>query len=66
MTTARVLVSRIVLTSILSSIEGKFGDHHSILQRLGRELFIKPFMAIYWCPQVCKGRVPPRGRLDAA
>jgi hypothetical protein len=42
----------IVCTSILSAIEGKFGDHHTTDRTWGSELFINPLMAFYWCFQL--------------
>lgn len=39
----------IVLTSILSALEGRFGDHHRTDRTWGSELFINPLMAFYWC-----------------
>ena len=38
----------IVLTSILSALEGRFGDHHRTDRTAGSELFINPLMAIYF------------------
>jgi len=39
----------IVLTSILSALEGHFGNHHRTDRTAGSELFINPLMAMYWC-----------------
>jgi len=39
----------IVLTSILSALEGRFGYHHRTDRTWGSELFINPLMAFYWC-----------------
>jgi hypothetical protein len=39
----------IVLTSILSALEGRYGDHHSTDRTWGTELFINPLMSLYWC-----------------
>ena len=39
----------IVSSSILSAIEGHYGDHHSTHRTLGSRLWINPLMAIYWC-----------------
>jgi hypothetical protein len=39
----------IVCTSILSAIEGKFGDHHRTSRTMGDPLFINPLMSLYWC-----------------
>lgn len=38
----------IVCTSILSAVEGSFGDHHSTERTRGSELFINPLMSLYW------------------
>jgi hypothetical protein len=38
----------IVCTSILSAIDGHFGDHHRTDRTAGSELFINPLMSIYW------------------
>ena len=39
----------IVLTSILSALEGRYGDHHRTDRTWGSELFINPLMSLYWC-----------------
>jgi hypothetical protein len=39
----------IVCTSVLSAIEGRFGDHHRTERTWGSELFINPLMSLYWC-----------------
>jgi hypothetical protein len=39
----------IVCTSILSAIEGQFGDHHATGRTEGNKLFINPLMCFYWC-----------------
>jgi hypothetical protein len=39
----------IVCASILSAIEGKFGNYHATRRTAGSELFINPLMALYWC-----------------
>jgi len=39
----------IVLTSILSALEGQFGNHHRVKRTTGSELFINPLMSMYWC-----------------
>jgi hypothetical protein len=39
----------IVLTSILSALEGRYGDYHRTDRTWGSELFINPLMAFYWC-----------------
>jgi hypothetical protein len=38
----------IVNSSILSALEGYFGDHHRTKRTKGSELFINPLMALYW------------------
>ncbi|MBY0230412.1 MAG: DUF1152 domain-containing protein [Gemmataceae bacterium] len=49
----------IVNSSILSAIEGRFGDHHATDRTRGSELFINPLMALYWCFHL----VPVAGRV---
>jgi hypothetical protein len=39
----------IVSTSILSAIEGRFGDYHANHRTEGSELFINALMTLYWC-----------------
>lgn len=39
----------IVCTSILSALEGQFGNFHRTARTMGNELFINPLMAFYWC-----------------
>ena len=39
----------IVCTSILSALEGQFGNHHCTDRTAGSELFINPLMSFYWC-----------------
>jgi hypothetical protein len=39
----------IVAESILSAIDGNFGDHHASARTAGSELWINPLMAAYWC-----------------
>jgi len=38
----------IVNSSIISAIEGHFGDHHASQRTRGSELFINPLMGLYW------------------
>jgi hypothetical protein len=38
----------IVCTSILSAIEGQFGNHHRTDRTAGSELYINPLMSLYW------------------
>ena len=40
--------SSIVNTSIISAVEGRFGDYHATCRTQGSQLFINPLMAIYW------------------
>ncbi len=42
----------IVSNSIVSAIEGKFGDFHRTLRTSGSELWINTLMSIYWCYEV--------------
>ena len=39
----------IVCSSILSALEGRFGDFHRTERTFGSRLFINPLMSIYWC-----------------
>src|SRR5262249_52535861 len=39
----------IVTSSILSALEGRYGDHHATDRTAGSELYINPLMALYWC-----------------
>jgi hypothetical protein len=38
----------IVCSSIVSAIDGEFGDHHPTPRTAGSEMFINPLMAVYW------------------
>ncbi|MBC8141340.1 MAG: DUF1152 domain-containing protein, partial [Armatimonadetes bacterium] len=38
----------IVNTSILSAVEGRFGNYHANYRTDGSELFINPLMSLYW------------------
>ncbi len=44
----------IVSSSILSALEGRFGNYHATSRTLGSELFINPLMCLYWCFQLDK------------
>jgi hypothetical protein len=37
-----------VTESILSAVEGQFGDYHATYRTQGSELFINPLMSMYW------------------
>ena len=39
----------IVCSSIVSALEGRFGNHHATERTSGSELFINPLMSLYWC-----------------
>jgi hypothetical protein len=39
----------IVSTSILSALEGRYGDHHATQRTAGSKLWINPLMTLYWC-----------------
>ncbi len=39
----------IVSNSIISAIEGDYGDTHKVNRTKGSELWINPLMSIYWC-----------------
>jgi len=38
----------IVTTSIISAVNGLFGDHHATSRTEGSKLFINPLMSLYW------------------
>ncbi len=38
----------IVISSILSALDGEFGDYHATSRTEGSELFINPLMCLYW------------------
>jgi len=42
----------IVSNSIVSAIEGQFGNYHRTMRTSGSELWINSLMSIYWCYQV--------------
>ena len=42
----------IVSSSILSAVEGKYGNHHATPRTQNSKLWINPLMAVYWCFQV--------------
>lgn len=42
----------IVNSSILSALEGRFGDYHATRRTEGSELFINPLMTLYWAFQL--------------
>jgi len=47
----------IVSSSILSAIEGNYGDHHATPRTRNSKLWINPLMPVYWCfklPQVAE------------
>jgi hypothetical protein len=48
----RIENQSIVSNSIISAIEGKFGDYHRTSHTQGSELWINPLMSIYWCYEV--------------
>lgn len=39
----------IVSNSIISAVEGEYGDYHKTKRTAGSELWINPLMSIYWC-----------------
>lgn len=39
----------IVSSSILSALEGMYGDHHATVRTEGSQLWINPLMPLYWC-----------------
>ena len=42
----------IVNSSVLSAIEGQFGNYHATYRTEGSELFINPLMSLYWVFQL--------------
>ncbi len=38
----------IVTTSIISAVEGEYGDHHATSRTHGSKLWINPLMSLYW------------------
>ncbi len=42
----------IVSSSILSAIDGHYGNHHATLRTRGSKLWINPLMTFYWCFQL--------------
>jgi hypothetical protein len=39
----------IVCASILSALEGRYGDYHCTARTRGSTLWINPLMTLYWC-----------------
>ncbi len=39
----------IVTSSVLSALEGRFGNHHATARTAGSELWINPLMSLCWC-----------------
>jgi hypothetical protein len=39
----------IVCASVLSALEGHYGDHHRTARTRGSTLWINPLMSLYWC-----------------
>jgi hypothetical protein len=39
----------IVSASVLSALEGHYGDHHRTVRTRGSTLWINPLMTLYWC-----------------
>ncbi len=44
----------IVSNSIISALEGEYGNHHKIRRTKGSQLWINPLMTIYWCFELDK------------
>lgn len=42
----------IVSSSVLSALEGHYGDHHATRRTRGSTLWINPLMSVYWCFQL--------------
>jgi hypothetical protein len=45
---SRMNRASIVNTSILSAVNGRFGNHHASNRTEGAELFINPLMTLFW------------------
>jgi hypothetical protein len=39
----------IVCSSILSALDGRYGDHHATDRTAGSTLWINPLLTLYWC-----------------
>jgi len=39
----------VISASILSAIDGQFGDYHATYRTMGSKLFINSLMTLYWC-----------------
>jgi hypothetical protein len=48
----------IVNASIMSAVDGYFGNHHATKRTEGSELFINPLMSLFWTFQLDGGRAP--------
>jgi len=46
--------SSVINSSIISSVEGEYGDYHLTSKTKGSELFISPLMSIYWFFELTK------------
>ncbi|MBT3222467.1 MAG: DUF1152 domain-containing protein [Proteobacteria bacterium] len=44
----------VVCSSIMSAVEGHFGDHHRTSRTAGSQLFINPLMGLYWAFDLTK------------
>jgi len=42
----------IVCNSVISALEGRYGDYHATDRTLGSKLWINPLMTLYWCFQL--------------
>jgi hypothetical protein len=42
-------ISIVFSSSILSALEGHYGDHHATDRTAGSKLWINPLMTLYWC-----------------
>src|SRR5262249_926084 len=45
----------IVTSSILSALEGRYGNHHRTDRTAGSKLYINPLMTLYWCFRLAPG-----------
>lgn len=44
----------VICSSIISALEGKYGDHHRTRRTVGSKLWINPLMTIYWAFDVLR------------
>jgi len=57
----------VVASSIVSALDGQYGDYHRIARTQGKQLWINPLMSVYWCfrlPQVAERLLYPKTLQD--